>query len=245
MKYLHELLAIKDGTKGTYSTMYQELMSVLNSEKLDGMVKTYQPAKEDGEKFPADIKVVVTTVKDKINYTKESMIKYIDILCTISETNRLANAPLVIDNKEIGKFSPTTLLEIEKFLISLRMIYSKIPTLDTSKEWKLSNNEENIYITNPIVAARVIDKTDWKVIVPASDKHAADVRQVDIRDYTGDWTTIHKTGRIPVGNKAILMRRIDILLNAVRAARALANRQELEEISIGEEIFDFINNGVL
>lgn len=243
MGQLHEILAVIQESKLVEKRMMDEFIKLADGRFYDGFIKTYMPKDEEGETFPTEEVPVVTTVAEKLLFTKNFIIKNIDNLLTVNETNRIAEAELVIDGISYGKYSSTSFLELEKELQKLRTMYASIPTLNLARKWTLSLNEEDIYEAETELTTRKIKQTIHRVIVQATDKFPAQVVGEVTDVPVGVWQTTHKSGRLSPANKAKLLSRIDTLIEAVKKCRAKANQEKICNISLGGKLFDYINKG--
>jgi hypothetical protein len=253
---LHEILAVNNDLSVKANTLINETINTFKNKKehFEGIQKIYKAFDdEDNDLIPPEEKRIVETVKDKINYTAKSIIDNIDVELTKNETNLLAKAELtIIDDKQLvsynfGKFSVSSLMDLEKQLTNIRKLYLSIPTLDNTKEWIPSKQDlKEIYKTSEAeIKYRTKQIPKSFIRAEATKEHKA---QVDVYNETiqvGKYETTYKSGKISSEDKATLINRIDILLIAIKKAKSKANQQIIEQKTIGQELFDFINDGIL
>jgi hypothetical protein len=247
---LHQLLAVKADLEKKGELILAESITTFTkkAEHFDGVMKVYEPKEEAGEQIPPETKEIVTTVSDKINYTKESVVKAIDARISMEETNASGsvNAELKVGDKSFGTFSAISLLALEEWLGKVRALYKDIPTLDPTKHWDLDASAgANRYKTPEEIKFRSIKKNVPITLAPATDKHPAQVQLAQDEFQVGQYKTTYASGRISPSQKSDLLQRIDDLILAVKQAKAKANTAEVNQIKVGESIFDFVNSGIL
>jgi len=247
---LHQLLAVENDRKQKANLIMSETENtfVKKQEHFDGLVKTYIPKNdEDSDLIPDEIKAIVTTVADKVNYTKDAVVTAINAQLSKEETNASgeARADLVFGDKTFS-LSATSLLALEQNLLKIREVYKAIPTLDPAKTWNNDSTEGNgFFKTDPEVKYRTKKITRPLVKVAATDKHPAQVELVSEDIQVGHYETIYKSGKLTPAQKSNLLSRIDDLIDSVKRTRAVANQAEVKNIEIGKEIFDFINKDII
>lgn len=247
---LHQLLAVEPELKANAKNIfYDEALNTLakKQDHFDGVVKVYESLVENGDQIPDEVKEIVTTVSDKIQYAQDSVIRAMDAELSKEETNCAGEvkADLDIGGKKIT-LSATSLLALEKYLTNIRTVYKYIPTLDPTRIWEEDTKAgPGRYTTKPEVKFRTAKKVLPLVLAPATDKHPAQVKTISVDEQVGKYLTTYKTGRISPSQKSKLLGRIDNLLLAVKHARAKANQATVLNIHVGKEIFDHINKGII
>lgn len=243
---LHQLLAVENDRKQQAINIMNETVATFQKkpDHFDGMRKDYHAVEEDGMKIPPEYKEIVTTVKDKLNYSEEAVIKAIDAHISKEETNSSggANAVLKIGDTEFN-LSATSLLALESHLIKIRNMYKAIPTLDPAKKW--SKDEMGIYNAEPSVTYRTEKQAKVIQLAKATDRHAEQATLVNEDVQVGHYITVNKSGKVKPKQKSDLLANIDKLIDAVKVARAKANQAEVENVKIGKKIFDYINKNIL
>ena len=247
---LHQLLAVEPDLRVKAQKIMEETLNtfVKKSEHFDGMIKTYEPfevaeGEVESQRVPSDIKEVVTTVKEKLDYTAKSIAKALDAVIQKDETNGTgrARAELVVGEKKFGEFGATTLLTIEQFLVKIRAVYKMIPTLDPVRAWNEDATEgRKIYITDIEVRYRTERQKKVITMTPPTKEHPAQTSLVDTDHQVGQYNTIYKSGKITPKDKSDLLFRIDRLIVAVKKTRAEANQAEVVKTRIAEKLFRFI-----
>lgn len=248
-KILHELLAYNNDLQNMASKIQSETIKTFSDKQghFDGIQKIYNSYNENDDKVPPETKEVVTTVSEKINYSKESIIKSIDTELIRNETNcsGYCNAKIDIDGKE-HELSIIALMDLEKQLIKIRNIYSCIPTLDPTKTWNRDLTvDRDIYVSEKEVKYRTAKDYYSIELAQATKEHKAQVQLMSKDVQVGIYETTYKSGRITPGQKSKLLQRIDNIILEVKKAKSKANQNEVIERNIGNEIFNYINKDII
>lgn len=208
-----------------------------------GILKRYTPKTEGGDPLPDERKELVTTVEERLAWTKTPIVAMLDHMATKDKTNQKANADLVVDGITLAQALPaTTLLALEKKLRDVRAYYDSAPTLDLSLSWGQEKEQENIYVNGPVVTYRTAKTTKGVVLSPATDKHPAQVEKVTEDVTIGEFATTRFSGALHPGTKAKYLAKIDKLIEAAKDARMRANQQEVDKVEIGEKVFGYIHS---
>ena len=250
MGKLHQVLSVEDDLRTKANMILQEAKKTFSSkgDHFDSLIKVYTPNVDGGTQIAPEVKELVTTVKDKLDFTLQSVIASIDAKATISETNssNTAKAELVVGEKPFGTFSATSLLDIEKGLVNIRSLLGEIPTLDPTKKW--ADNSSNIphtNITEPYVSYRTEKTKKALVGVPATDKFPAQVTVYDDEQQVGKYETTYTSGKITPTQKSELLANADALILAVKDARSRANNVEAIDVKIAQKFVDFIIGDII
>lgn len=245
---LHELLAVEQNRKHQATQALGTLKKAFTKEAahFDGVVKRYIPLEENAEIVPDETKNIVNTVKGKLEETMASVIKGIDAHVSKEETNAAAStqAELVVDGVHLGIFSATSLLALESHLAKIKDLYQNIPTLDTAKKFNF-DAQEGVFKTEPEVKFRSIKQPKVIVKYEATEKHPAQTELLYLDHQVGKYETVYSSGRLSLTQKATMLKRIDSLLEGVKIARSKANDAEVNQVKIGQQLFDFIHKEVL
>lgn len=248
---LHQLLAVENDRKKHADNIMNETAKTFSSKQdhFDGMIKTYSPKnEEDGIKLPEEIKNVYETVRCKIKYSQEAIIKAIDAQISKEETNSsgMVRAELKVDDVSFGDLSATSLLALEQYLVKVRNMYKTIPTLDPTKIWnKDSQSGDDIYTTSPEERVRTEKIQEPIILCEPTKEHPAQTQLITKDVHVGTWKTIYKSGKITPKQKSDILTRVDKTIDCVKQARSKANEAEVINKKIGEKIFDYIDNGIL
>ena len=248
MARLHELLAVEGDLAGTYQKILSETKTnfTKHPDRYFGQHTRIEMFDENAPK-EADIhKEMDDTVLNKLNYTADHIIRYLDAVFQKEKTNQFAMADLIVDGVTIAKDVPATfLLGLENKLKKIRDdVYASIPTLQPGVKW------EEDEVTGDGVWKRTYPDEKFRtkkvlknhVKAVATDKHPAqvDVYSEDVKIakiITDTWC-----GMISPAQKSAIFGRIDKLIRAVKKARQQANSTEVVKVTIGKELFNYINS---
>lgn len=245
---LHQLIAVEPDLAQQSRAIMDETVNTFTkkAEHFDGVQKIYKPYDDGGEQIPDEIKEVVTTVQEKLDYAKKIVVKSLDATISKEETNasNTARANLTVDGVNFGDFAATSFIALERSLERIRDEYKAIPTLDPTKSWKKGDSTGKVLYETPVeVKFRAIKTKVPLVLAQATEKFPAQVQVLDSDKQVGRYETIYRSGKITPTEKSELLERIDNLILAVKRAREKANQVEVVNTKIGDKLFDYIHNG--
>ena len=254
MARLHELLAVEGDLEGSYKKIIQEAI-ITFSKKADhffGFHRKCDMYEDDVPVPPDEFKEMDTTVQAKLDYVQGSITRYFDAVLQKEKTNQSAKADLIVDGVTIGKDLPATfLLGLETRLKVVRGMYEVMPTLPPGVKWiKDENRGEHVYVTEHTEKKPKGAKTFMhKVLVPAQfpkegeggQSLPAQIEKWEETKNVGMYIKTIWSGMISPAEKSVVLGRIDKLIRATKKSRQRANTAEIVKITIGKEIFDFIN----
>ncbi|MEO0898878.1 MAG: hypothetical protein AAFY71_20870 [Bacteroidota bacterium] len=241
---LHEILAIEQDRKHKANLAIGEAKKVFtkNQSVFDGMIKQYVPMEEMADQIPEESKQLESTVMQLLTEKLKPVIVAMDATLSKEETNasNLAKAELKVGEKSFGEFSATTLLALESYLGKVQDIYASIPVLDTSRKFTF-DEQLDYYRSDVEVKFRSIKRPKVIVKYEATDKHPAQTEIMNIDFQVGKYETTYFSGRITPTQKNRLLDRLEKLIEAVKVARSRANNVEVNQIKLGQDLFDFIH----
>jgi len=243
MGQIHELLAVEPELKATAAKIQQETAHTFMQKKdhFIGIFRTYEPVSDGGERLENENKELITTVREKLEHTHKIMERYWDLSYQKELANREAKADIVINGVELAKDVPATmLLQLEKQLRELKTIYFAIPTLTPGPAWKRTEENPDVWNHEKPRKARTQKRTEPRIVVPATDKHPAQIREYTEDLVVGHWNEKILSGEWTPSEKSSICERLDTLISAVKTARARANQQEVPNSYISKNLFDFI-----
>lgn len=247
MAKLHELLAVEGDLEGAFKKILAESAAAFTkkvSELFYGAIRTLRLFDDEAQVTEPEHKHMTTTVKKRLDYQQEHVIRYLDAVLQKEATNQEAKADLVVDGVTIMAGLPATfLLGLESKLKKLREVYEAIPTLQAGVKWELDPNRgDDVYRTaHPDETFKTKKTMKPVVLYEATKQHPAQVKEVPEDVNVGKYTTEKWTGVLSPADKSALIGRLDKLIRAAKKARQRANTTEVVEISVGKEIFDFLN----
>lgn len=204
-------------------------------------------------------KLVVTTVKEKLDYLRETNKEYIDALFAQEATNAagLAKAELIVEGKSFGMFSSLELLRLKSMIENgeLEQMYAAIPVRNDDEEWSKTSEEQ--YKNREIYESKKsegIVKTTVKepFILPdpnlAGMKDTSSYKAVTAQRDTilelGDYTHQKYSGEWSHRERAELLGRRSKLLTAVIEALKKSNDVEAVESQMtADKLFNYLHEG--
>jgi|SRR5579871_179107 hypothetical protein len=241
MARLNQIIAVEKGVK---SQSFQELteahQSVQKPALLSGIARTYRPKDEEGEQLPPESTRVQLKAEEVIRQTTASLTRLFDVTATKDWANCKAKANIVVDGKTLLADVPATyLLFLEKQLVDLHTFVKKLPVLDASESWTFDSSAD-CWATEPVQTLRTKKVPRNHVKAEATEKHPAQV-EVYYEDVTiGYWRTVKFSGALPAQRINELLARVERLQEAVKYAREEANNLEVEDIKVGEQVFQYL-----
>jgi hypothetical protein len=248
MARLHELLAVEGDLAGTYQKIMAEtkVNFTKHPDRYFGQHQRIEPFSDDIPKEADTYKEMDDTVPAKLDYTAEHIIRYLDVVLQKETTNQSAISDLVIDGVTIAKDLPATfLLGLESKLKKIREdVYASIPTLQPGVKWE---EDETIgkgvfKRTYPEEKFRTRKVMKNHVVAEATKEHPAQVQVYTEDEKIGRIVTNTWCGMISSAEKSAILGRIDKLIRAVKKARQQANSTEVVKVTVGKEIFNYINS---
>jgi len=253
---LHEVIAVEADLAGAAKRILEEAEATFRSKShlFTGKVRTLElfagddevskTAAEDAEK---SIDVLTTTVPDKLKYVWESVVRYWDAVGQKERTNQAATADLVVGGVTVLSGVPVTfLLSLENKLKALRQVYDAIPTLLPNIPWvDAPDLGPNIKRSPEVSTLKTAKTIDFRITAPATDRHQAQVVQVEKVSNVGVFKQTTTSGMVTPYQKSIWLGRIDDLIRSVKQARQRANEVELVSITSTSAITSYIHGDEL
>jgi len=244
---LHELLAVEGDLKGEKDRVKEEAIKVFSSKAglFMGHLKHLSMFDEGRKTEETDERQAMTdTVPSKLKYVSGAFQRFWDVRLQKESANQEARADVEVDGVALFKDLPVSfLLGMEEELKQLRKVYDAVPTLQAGIDWKRDEAEgKDVYVTtHPIIKNKTEKSVEHKVLVPATDRHPAQVREWTEDKPVGAYTTTNWSGMVTPVEKSAMLSKLDKVLRAFKKARQRANQQETKSIHVGEEIFKYIN----
>lgn len=242
---LHQLLAAESDLAGKANRLAGEAAKTFSKgEHFLGHTKALKMFDDSrANEETTEIKQVDSTVRDKLDFLVPHIVQAWDAFLQKEATNQTAKSDVVLDDGNIllEDMPVTALLGLETRLKTMRQVYGYIPTLAPGVSWEKSN-ELNVFESRT-PDERFKTEKSFKVIqlAKATKEHKEQVEKVAQDVPVGKWTDHRRSGMISPATKSLLLERIDEILIAVKKARMQANCAEVKTITMGEKIFDHIN----
>lgn len=239
---LNQAIALLSGAKGEgESALTKAYKSAQSTARLAGVLKTYKPRDEEGEKLPSEGTLLQLRVSEIMAEAVVPMSRLFDLVATVDFGNQLAAADVVVDGVTILEKVPvSTLLFLEKKFVDFATFVAKLPILDPSEEW-VPGDDAVSYKSVPAFKTRTkkIPRNHEKA--PATDKHPAQVELYYEDMVVGDWTTVNFSGAVTQQRQRELALKVAKFQRALKMAREEANSTVITDQSIGAEIFAFLD----
>lgn len=246
---LHELLAVEGDLEGIFKKIVQETIATFTKKpehflSWHKQLQMFDSEREKEQVAAEEHKEMVTTVMEKLDYSKDSMIRYFDAILQKELTNQIAKADLTVDGVVIGKDLPATfLLGMETRLKIVRGIYEAIPTLSPGIRWvEDKESGKGIYKADKAEVKSKTEKTfQSKILVEPTKEHPAQIEKWSENVAIGDFVTERWSGMLSPAEKSQVLKRINDLIQAVKKARQRANTTEVIKNNVGSKLFDYIH----
>lgn len=246
---LHEILAIEQPIVGKAKAIMEESLKVFKEKHnlFIGFIRTHKPFDEKEVTLPEETQTITTTVPERLQYTMPFLVEAIDIVFQKEATNQEAKADIVLPNGAVlySQVPATCLLGLETKLKDIRGLYEAIPTLPPGISWVEDTNAgNNVFKTeHPEIKLRTEMRFKSQVLYNATDKHPAQIEKWQEQVPTGQFEKVTFNGMVTSAKKAEYLKKIDILLEAVKTARQRANSTVITRAGgLGVALANFINS---
>lgn len=241
MTKLNQVLAVDKSVRDRVTAAVTELHHATQKPTLmNGFVKTYQPLEENGEDYPPEQQKVQFQAEEVLSEIAKIETSLFDITATKDWANCGACADLVLDGRTLLPKVPVThLLFLEKQLVHLNTLISKMVELDPGSEWELDPTT-GLQRTQPIKSQRTKKVPEVITKAPATKEHPAQAEIIVQDKIAGTWTTVKLSGAIPTRRKKEILTKLDKLSAAIKFAREHANSAEAQEQHVGKPLFDYL-----
>lgn len=260
---LSVLLAKTDHLASTFRSSIKDYIGFFknSASAFRGEKKTYTPnAGTLDETSRRGNKIIVTTVKEKLDWLKESNSDYINSLFSQEATNAAgkAKAKLSVDGVEFGEFSSLELLRMKSILENgeLEQMYAVIPVRNDDEEWNPTSEEQyksrnDIYESSK---SEGVVKTTVKESYILTDPNINQLKdtssykpQLANKDTIlelGNFTHQKFSGELSHRERAEILRRRSRLLTAVIEALKVSNDVEAVSSSMtADKFFGYLHEG--
>ncbi len=243
-KRLNQIVAIeRDVLSRAYKDITKEYHLLQKPDLCEGFTKTYSAKEEGGETFPPESKLVQLGVEDSLKEMHSRMRDVFDMRLTKDVGNMTAKADVILDGGAVIKNVPVpTLLFLEKQLLDIMSVLQKLPILDKAEAWTF-DEARSYHVTQPSLKTRTAKVQKALVLYPATEKHPAQAQLITEDMQVGMWSTVKHSAAIPEQRRKDLVERCETLMKAVKDAREQANIEEVDELTMGDVVFNFLLQG--
>lgn len=236
---LHQIIALVGGKKPRVERLKGDVHHGWKDVAISGMSRTYRPFDENGTKLPGEEKHVQTRVHEELPRLVEPVGELIDLISMQEAANTAATGEVKIDGLSLGKLPVCALLAIEKQLVDLQTLISKVPTLPPDKKWRWDKNLD-VFVSDPEKSVRTQKRFESLLLVAPTEHHPGQAQPVPVDDPVGEWTVVHHSGAISKQDQREMLERISKLIDEVKMARERANDTEVPTVSIGKSILEYV-----
>lgn len=241
MSKLNQVIAVEKGVKNrvnaTVTTLYKAVQKPV---LFDGFVKNWEKSEDDGEDRPAEKKRVQLKVQDILEAVSESLSELFDVTAQKDFANCNAKADVVVGGKVLLTQVPATyLLFLEKQLNDVKSIVISLPTLSPDEDWH-EDKALGLFKTESVLTRSTAKVEQPIVLAPATKEHPAQTQLITRDVLVGHWNTVKQSGAAVDERKKTLLRRVELLMKAVKYAREEANEVSAPKQNVGDVIFDYL-----
>lgn len=241
MTKLAQIVAIEKGVKAQADKdLNRAYHDFQRASALNGLSKTYAPVNDGDIVLPPESTEVQVRVEETLKELSTSLTRAFDVILTKEVANCSAKADVKVDGIVIAADVPVTyLLFLEKYLVHMATVVSKLPILDVAETWEWDTNK-NVYVTKPVQTRS--NRKVLKVLTkaPATKEHPAQTETYTQDEVAGFWTTVKFSGALPATRVAEFAERVRKLMQAVKFAREEANSTSVVDKKIGESFFGYL-----
>lgn len=247
MSKLHELLAVESNLSTQSNKTRTELTATFHNKRhlYEEKLVTFTPNTDGAKAVTESQSDIQSTVAKEIDWLCGFMAKSWDVAHQVDVANTLAKADVVAEDGEIllKDVPATSLLQLEKRILEVQEFAQAIPTLDPAKGFRVDDQRGGgVYQARSVTKSRTKKVPQVLELAPATDKHP---RQTQVYHEDIPVGTVQEqewSAMITPALKAEILNNCDVLMRAVRKARAKANEVDLDVTGnkIGKKLLDFI-----
>jgi hypothetical protein len=247
MAKLHELLAVESNLSTQANKTRGELIETFHKKRhlFEEKRVTFTPNSENAQAVTETQSDIQSTVLKEITWITGVMAKAWDVAHQVDVANTEAIADVVTEDGStlLTGIPATSLLQLEKRIKEVSDLVAAIPTLDPAKGFQPDTQRgKGIY------QARLVNKTRTKKepkvleLAPATKEHPRQTQVYNEDVPVGAIQELEWSAMLTPAMKSDLLDRCDMLLRAVRKARAKANETDVEVAGnkIGKKLLDYV-----
>lgn len=247
MAKLHELLAVDGNLDGQATKTRTELTATFEKKRhlFEEKRVTFQPIEEGAQPVTESQSDIQTSVAQEIEWISNLLRKSIDVSHQIDVANTVAKANILTeDGEEIAIGIPaTSLLQLEKRVKEVHDLIVAIPTLDPAKGFSPdADRGKGNYKAREVRKVRTKKDQKSLVLLAPTKEHPGQAQMITVDVAVGTILEQEWSSLITPAMKADLIERSEILLRAIKKARARANEMEVDVTGnvIGKRLLDYV-----
>lgn len=240
---LHVVVALERNARtnslGKLTSIYHDIQ---RTDVFTGRHRIYTPfAESQSDKDELlENKLPALTALEVLAKVRGLLEKPWDLGATRDASNMTATAPIVVGGETLVPDVPVvTLLTLEQELTKLRTALQPLPVLSATEEWQ-PRERYQIAVSKKLRNRKVMKSL---VLVEATKEHPAQAQPYSEDEPCGTITTTEFSGAIDRAEKERLMDRINTLIEAVKAARAVANQTPVKELKLADKLLSYVFTG--
>jgi hypothetical protein len=248
MTTLNQIVAIAAGTTTrTFETKRDVDHRLQRKNLLEGRHYKYDRLNEEGEELQPEHQKVQTTVEAELERVREALVQLWDVTATRETANTEASADVVVGERTLLRDVPVTLLLfLEKQLEDIHTMVARLPVLSAGYDWTYDSTQ-SVHVSNEYQTNRTQREphvvVKWAPPTPEY-KQPAQTEVISQDKVVGHWKKREYSGALPSDQVRAMVRRVEVLQRAVKFAREQANSIDVVDVKIGEEVLDYIFDGV-
>lgn len=243
---LHQLIAVQgkvsDRVTNAASTIHKTFQkaAVFNGVRITYEVLAENENDPSAQKPPEGNSVQLYT-RDELNKLRELLSELYDVNATRDWTNMVARGTVKVGSATILEDAPVPFLLFLKLELNrLRTEFSTIPVLDPTKDWVPDEHVSGGWKTETSWAWSTRRQKKVLTLAQATDKHQAQTQMYEEEVPVARKLTTNFSGAMSRKDRDALIRRVDLLFDAVSAAVEEANSIEVVDTHVAKPIFDFL-----
>jgi len=243
---LNAVISIEDGTKRRqYADLSNLYKTIQKTDLFLGTTKEWQKTAENAPERDTERKLPQQNSIDIIKNVINDLGNRIDVTATKDFGNTIAKANVVVDGEVLLESVPVThLIFIEKQLSDLRSFISKLPTLDSAREWRFDTNSNRFRAIHAESTVSTNKVSKPVTLYEATKEHPAQTQLITVDEPVGKWITNYQSTALPSKTVKYWLDRVNQLEQAVKFAREEANSIEVDKKSVGNKVLSYIFDGI-
>ncbi len=251
MGKIHEVLAVEKQHGETSRRLQGEAVTTFTKKDglFEGVIQEIEPLEESSDGPQVVMaeraeKLVVETVAGKLDWVSQAVREHWRSMGDKEAANQLAKADVTVDGETVVAAVPATfLLSMEGQLQQVRKVFESIPTRDGAVKWVPTEYDD--VLSAPTSKKQVTRKVQHVEKIHPPTEHQPGTHEVLTMDRP---VAIAKatalTSKWSSERKAMLLRRLDHLLSAVKKARSQANHTDVPDEGLGRQFCDYLFQGI-
>jgi len=234
MVQLHTLLALDKSRRADAARAVSEIRENMKDKaSYNGENKTYRPLDaEDPDTFPDEVRAIKRSVKADFAKLSDSLGGLWSLEFEKDVTNNGVMQDVVVDGEVLFKDAPTSfLMFLESQVEQLMGVVAQTPIPDDSKSWAWDDNAK-FWTTSPQQRRRTLKREVPEMVIAPTENHPGQWTTLTRDEVVGHW--VDTSYSLAYSRKQVdaIMERLKALLEAVKVAKAEANKAEVSRTNV-------------